>query len=159
MNIFDGNKKLKTAKIITLIFLGVLFVWFSFDMTGLKSGQTKIVTPAFPDTPEDFVFWLLFVGAIVVFVLKDGVGKYVLTGFLLVWFLIQATVYFSGGEGIARYNDFFFDTHRIFAASDKFIIKDTYHMFLDVFILSALIAAVWYLVLKIRIRRTKNYPN
>ncbi|MDR2202480.1 MAG: hypothetical protein LBP26_06985 [Clostridiales bacterium] len=151
MQVFDDNKTLKTAKILTLIFVGVLFIWFLFDMTGLKFGQTKIVTSAFTDEPIDFVFLLLFIGAAVVFILKDKVGKYVLTGFLFVWFLIQASVYFSAKQGIAKYNDFFFDTHRIFAASDTFIIKDTYHIFLDLFILFALIASITFLVLKIRI--------
>jgi hypothetical protein len=82
MKIFDDSKKLKLTKIIMLVFLVILLIWFTFDITGLRFGQTKIVTSAFIDEPIDFVFWLVFAACIVLFVLKDKLGKYAITGFM-----------------------------------------------------------------------------
>jgi hypothetical protein len=60
------------------------------------------------------------------------------------------SVYFRQGERVAGYYNFFSGTHRLFAASDRFIIKDTYYTFLDIFIALALISSTVFLIMKIR---------
>lgn len=149
MKVFSENKTLKILKIAVLCIVGILFIWFSFDMTGLSFGQTKLVTSAFIDEPIDFVFWLIFLALFVLFILKDNIGKYVLSAFVLVWGIIQYSMYFKSTEGITNYNEFFSDTHHMIPASDNFLVKDTYHFFLDIFIFLALAVLIAFTVVSI----------
>ena len=153
LKIFDSSKHLKILKIVALSFAGLLLLWFTFDITGLKFGKIKIVTSAFVDEPIDFVFYLIFIASIVCFVLKDKIGKYMLLIFLLLWGTFQLTVYFKSGESIAAYNNAFADTHHIIAASNDLLVKDTYHIFLDIFILLALISVKIFFIVKIISRK------
>lgn len=149
LKIFDSSKTLKILKIIALFFSGLLLLWFTFDITGLKCGNIKIVTSAFVDEPIDFVFYIVFIASIVCFVFKEKIGKYVLSTFLLLWGIFQFTTYCKSGDSIAAYNKQFVDTHHIIAASNDILVKDTYHIFLDVLILLALISAITFLLAKI----------
>ncbi len=149
IKIFDDNKHLKISKIIALIFTGILLLWFTFDLTGLKFGKTKIVTSAFVDEPVDVLFYLIYVVSITFFILTDKIGKYFLGAFLLLWGTFQFAIYFKSGESIVAYNKTFADTHHIIAASNDALIKDTYHIFLDILILLALILVVVFSVAKI----------
>ncbi len=156
LKIFDDEKLPKILKITALALSGILLLWFTFDMTGLRFVDTKIVTSAFVDEPIDFVFYLIFIACIVCFILKDKIGKYALSGFLLLWGAFQLSLYFSSGDGIASYNKTFADTHHIIAASSEILVKDTYHIFLDIFILLALISAIAFLVVKIILDKRKK---
>ena len=151
--VFDHNKTVRTAKIVTIAILGLLLLWFTFDITGLKIGKTKFVTSAFIDEPIDFVFWLIFIGSISLFILKDNIGKYVISGFIFLWGGIQLSIYFKSKSGIESYNQFFSDTHHMIEASENFIVKDTYHLILDVLILLAFISAILYIILKLKTKR------
>ena len=153
IKVFDDNKTVRTAKIVTIAILGLLLLWFTFDITGLKIGQTKLVTSAFIDEPIDFVFWLIFIGNIVLFILKDNIGKYIIAGFIFLWGGIQLSIYFKSKSGIESYNQFFSDTHHIIEASENFIVKDTYHLILDVLILLTLISTILYIILKLKTKR------
>ena len=153
IKVFDNNKTVRTAKIVTIAILGLLLFWFTFDITGLKIGQTKLVTSAFIDEPIDFVFWLIFIGSIVLFILKDKIGKYIIAGFIFLWGGVQLSMYFKSKSGIESYNQFFSDTHHIIEASENFIVKDTYHLILDVLILLAFISTILYLILKLKTKR------
>ncbi|MDE6001113.1 MAG: hypothetical protein K2G96_02180, partial [Clostridia bacterium] len=156
----DSSKHLKILKIVALAFSGLLLFWFTFDVTGLKFGNVKIVTSAFVDEPVDFVFYLIFIASIVCFILKDKIGKYTLSVFLLLWGAFQLTIYFKSGESIAAYNNTFADTHHIIAASNVKLVKDTYHIFLDVFILLALISAIIFFIAEIlHIKKSKMKAN
>ncbi|MDE5722471.1 MAG: hypothetical protein K2I30_07040 [Clostridia bacterium] len=156
LKIFDDNRKLKALKIIALAFLGILLLWFTFNITGLKIGNTKIVISAFIDEPIDFLFYFVFIASIVVFILNDKIGKYMLSAFLLLWGGFQFTTYFKTGESIAAYNKTFADTHHIIAASQETLIKDTYHIFLDIFILLAFIVIMLFLIVKIVSSKKKS---
>lgn len=149
VKIFDDNKMLKILKIITLSCLGILFIWFTFDMTGLSFGSTKIVTSAFIDEPIDFIFWLVLLGCIVLFILKDNLGKFIVTVYLFFWGAFQFSVYFRTGEKIIAYNNSFADTHHIIAASQEILIKDTYHIFLDIFIALSFVTSLVYIIVQI----------
>ena len=67
----------------------------------------------------------------------------------MLWGTFQFAIYFKSGESIAAYNKTFADTHHIIAASNDALIKDTYHIFLDILILLALISVVVFSVAKI----------
>lgn len=149
LKIFDSSKYLKILKIVALFFAGLLLLWFTFDITGLKFGNIKIVTSAFVDEPIDFVFYLIFVASIICFIFKDNIGKYMLSAFLLLWGTFQLSIYFKSGDSIAAYNNTFADTHHIIAASNDLLVKDTYHIFLDIFILLSFISAIIFFIAKI----------
>ena len=153
IKVFDSDKTVRTAKIITIALLGLLLLWFTFDMTGLKIGQAKLVTSAFIDEPIDFVFWLIFIVSRVLFILNDKIGKYIIAGFIFLWGGVQLSMYFKSKSGIESYNQFFSDTHHIIEASENFIVKDTYHLILDVLILLAFISTILYLILKLKTKR------
>ena len=153
IKVFDNSKTVRTAKIVTIALLGLLLLWFTFDITGLKIGQTKLVTSAFIDEPIDFVFWLIFITSILLFILKDNIGKYIIAGFIFLWGGIQLSMYFKSKSGIESYNQFFSETHHIFKASENFIVKDTYHLILDVLILLTLISTILYIILKLKTKR------
>lgn len=146
VKIFGGDKLTRTLKIVVMCFLCVLLLWFTFDITGLRFGGTILVVSAFKDEPIDFVFYIVFFGCAVFFVLKDNIGKYVLAVFLLLWGAFQFSVYFKSGDGIASYNEFFADTHHMIAASPDVLVKDTYHILLDIFISLAFISALAYII-------------
>lgn len=156
LKISDGGKLLKASKITALAFSGILLLWFTFDITGLKFGNVKIVTSAFMDEPIDFMFYLIFISCIACFIFIDKIGKYILPVFLLLWSGFQFSVYFKSGENIASYNETFADTHRIIAASADVLVKDTYHIFLDIFISLAFISAITFLAVKIVSERAKK---
>ena len=153
IKLFDDNKTVRTAKIVTIAILSLLSVWFTFNITGLKIGQTKLVTSAFIDEPTDFVFWLIFIGSIVLFILKDKIGKYIIALFILLLGGIQFSIYFKSKSGIESYNKFFSDTHHIIEASENFIVKDTYHLILDILILLAFVSVIVYIILKLKTKR------
>lgn len=146
VKIFGGDKLTRTLKIVVMCFLCVLLLWFTFDITGLRFGGTILVVSAFKDEPIDFVFYIVFFGCAVFFVLKDNIGKYVLAVFLLLWGAFQFSVYFKSGDGIASYNEFFADTHHMIAALPDVLVKDTYHILLDIFISLAFISALAYII-------------
>lgn len=156
IKVFNENKTLKILKIVTLGIVGMLLIWFTFDITGLSFEQTKLVTSAFIDEPIDFVFWLILLALFVLFILKDKVGKYVLSAFILVWGIIQYSMYFKSIEGITKYNEYFSDTHHIIPVSDNFLIKDTYHFFLDIFIFLALALLIAFMVVSIIKSKSKT---
>ena len=76
-------------------------------------------------------------------------GKYFLSAFLFFWGVFQFTTYFKTGENIAAYNKTFADTPHIIAASQNTLVKDTYHIFLDIFILFAFITIMIFLIVTI----------
>ncbi len=155
LKIFDDDKPLKIFKIITLIFSGILLLWFTFDITGLKCGSIRIVTSAFIDEPVDIAFYLIYVASIAFFIFKDKIGKYFLAVFLLLWGTFQFAIYFKSGESLVAYNKTFADTHHIIAASNDALIKDSYHIFLDILILLALISVLVFLVTNIVVNKKK----
>lgn len=156
LQIFEDSRKLKALKIIALVFSGILLLWFTFDITGLKIGDTNIVTSAFINEPIDFVFYLIFIASIVCFILKDKIGKFILSVFLFFWGVFQFTTYFKTDESIAAYNKTFADTHHIIAASQNTLVKDTYHIFLDIFILFAFITIFIFLIVTIVSNKKKS---
>ncbi len=157
--VFGDNRLLKVLKIVSLCFCGILLLWFTFDMTGLKFGNAKFVTSAFIDEPIDFVFYMIYCGCIVLFILKDKIGQYVLSVFLFVWGFIQYSMYFYTGESIESYNNFFANTHHIIDVSPDILIKDTYHIFLDIFIFLAFISVLTFMTTQIIFYFKKRKKN
>ncbi len=143
-------------KKIVIIALGILFVWFTLDITGFAIKDFVLVISAFKDEPIDVVWWAIFLIATVLFIWKDKIGKYIIAAFLVIWAFIQCRMYFIGEQGIKSYNNYFINegTHRILPTSNTFLVKDTYHIFLDILILFSLICVFIFVVKSLAKSRT-----
>jgi hypothetical protein len=135
-------------KKITVISIGILFVWFTIDITGFTIGKIILVVSAFKDEPIDILWWGVFIAALILFIFKEKIGKYIMLAFLAIWAFIQGKIYFRDEEGIQGYYNFFYNegTHRLIPASDSFLVKDTYHIFIDLFILISLVCITIFIL-------------
>ena len=74
-------------------------------------------------------------------------GRFLLGIFILFWTIIQFSMYFSFDvKAIKKYNIFFNNTYRFFPFSEKFLIKDAYHIILDILILCTLISLIIFIL-------------
>jgi hypothetical protein len=125
-----------------------LFIWYLLDITGLAMGDTIIVVSAFVDEPIDVIFLVLFGAFFFLYFKAEKIGKWALSIFLGCWAVLQYSKYFGSRESIESYNAFFAseNTHRIFPPSESFLIKDTYHIVLDILLLIALLCVILFLI-------------
>ncbi|MDF2535470.1 MAG: hypothetical protein K0R18_1629 [Bacillales bacterium] len=130
----------------TNILVSVLFFWFTLDILGVKIGNFYLVESAIKDEPIDIIWWIIFIICFVIFIMKDKIGKYILLSFVSIWCFIQYSMYFNSAKRIERYNSFFKETHHIISPSNEFLIKDTYHIFLDLFLFVVLINLITFAV-------------
>lgn len=121
-----------------------LLLWFFLDMVGLSINSRILVTRSYRD---DGVFFLVFFVLFIWYVFKDKVGKYFLTGWLFMWFLIQFLSHwyftiFGPSQGKINY---FADTIKLIPSSTIYI-PDLYHIILHVLILVSLINMIIYCI-------------
>ncbi|OOM15899.1 hypothetical protein [Clostridium saccharobutylicum] len=140
-------------KKITNILVSVLFFWFTLDVLGMKIGKFYLVESAIKDEPIDIIWWVIFIICFIIFIVKDKVGKYVLLSFVSFWCVIQYSMYFKSPKKIESYNTFFKETHHIISPSNNFLIKDTYHIFLDLFLFLVLINLIIFII---KSKRSQN---
>lgn len=123
----------KTYAIISNL---ILLIWFFLAMTGLSIGDSVLVTAAYR---EDGLFFGIYIVALLLFIWKYHVGKYILIGWLAMWFITQFYFHwwftiFGPWEGKMNY---FSDTIKLIPAITVYI-PDLYHIILHLFILVAL---------------------
>jgi hypothetical protein len=140
MGVGDNLKK------TTNFLLSLLFFWFTLDIFGVKIGSFYLVESAIKDEPIDIIWWVIFVICFIIFIVKDEIGKYILLSFVSIWCFIQYSMYLKSPEKVQSYNRFFKQTHHIILPSDKFLIKDTYHIFLDLFLFAVLINLIMFII-------------
>ncbi|MDR0964798.1 MAG: hypothetical protein LBM60_09300 [Clostridium sp.] len=147
---------MRKTKKAALIVLSILLIWFALNLTGFKIGDFTLVVSAFIDEPIDVAFFAVFCVFTFLFIRFEKVGQWLLLLFLVGWAFMQSSMYFRSAKGIKSYNDFFLNegTHRLFTMSDTILIKDTYHIILDVLILAALAAIAVSIV---NIRKCRKY--
>lgn len=128
----------------SIIANSILLVWFFLNMIGLYFGESYLVTRSWR---EDGIFFLIFLFAFIVFLVKEKSGKYILSIVLSIWLIVQ---FFShewftivgGGEGKIRY---FENAIKWIDLSNRYI-PDVYHSILHFFILIALGTTLVYSV-------------
>lgn len=134
----------KKACILTNV---ILFIWFVFDMTGLKIGKMVFVEAAWK---ENGAFLLVFLAALLIFIWKAEAGKYVLSLWLLAWGSMQFlahwyhTIFGAKADDISSYNRNFLHTYHVIPMSPTVPVPDFYHMVLHALILAALISVLVY---------------
>jgi hypothetical protein len=120
----------------------ILLAWFFLDMVGVYFKNNHLVTRSWRD---DGIFFIIFLGALILFLLKENVGKYILIIWQSLWLLTQFISHewytiVGGGEEKIR----FFEGSIKFIKSDLRYIPDVYHIVLHILILVALISTIIY---------------
>src|SRR6056297_2984832 len=119
-----------------------LLVWFFLDITGVYFEKNYLVTTSWR---EDGLFFLVFVFALIFFIVKERIGKFVLIIWQILWLITQ---FFShewytlvgGGEGKISY---FKDSIKLFHSESRYI-PDLYHIILHLLIVIALVTTILY---------------
>ncbi|WP_105616452.1 hypothetical protein [Vallitalea okinawensis] len=119
-----------------------LLLWFFLDIVGMNIGGYILVTRSYSD---DGIFFLIFLILFIGFLLKERIGKYLLTGWLFMWFSTQFLSHwyftiFGPSEGKINY---FADTIKLVSSSNIYI-PDLYHIILHILILVSLINIIIY---------------
>ena len=126
----------------------ILLVWFFLDMIGVYFGDKCLVTQYYK---EDGVFFLIYLTAIILFIIKDQIGKWIVAVWTSIWFVIQFLchewyTFFNGGimgslEGKIKY---FSETVQWIKIEGKYI-PDIYHTVLHILILLVIITTFMFI--------------
>lgn len=144
------NQRKKVTVITNLILLG----WFFLDMVGVYFGNNILVSRSYKD---DGVYFIIFAFALLLFLLKDRIGKYVLFIWLFIWFGAQfySHWYITIFGPWERMNTFFADTIKIIPSSNIYI-PDLYHTVLHILILISLGSLIIFL-LSLRKKKVQSF--
>lgn len=132
-----------------MIPLVVLLIWFFLDMTGLYLGNGCLVSRAYK---EDGLFFIIYLAAIVLFLVKEKIGKWTLLAWLLLWFTAQFlnhewyTIFNSGFMGTAQGKiRYFSDTIKWLTIEGRYV-PDIYHSVLHILLIAAIISTIAYII-------------
>ena len=130
----------------------ILLLWFFLDMIGIHFGDKCLVTRSYK---EDGIFFLIYLIAVVLFIIEEKFGKWFVICWMSMWFVIQFMCHewysiFNGGfmgtlEGKI---EFFSGTIQWLQIEGRYV-PDVYHTILHVLILCTLTVTIIYTV-KIR---------
>ena len=128
-------------KIYCIVVQIALLLWFFLDMTGLYFGDKCLVTRSYK---EDGIFFIVYLITIIVFLIKENVGKWLVIGWTSMWLVIQFmchewyTIFGSGFMGTLEGKiEYFSGTIQWLQIDGKYI-PDLYHTILHILILSVL---------------------
>ncbi len=129
----------------------VLLVWFFLDMIGVYFENSYLVSQSWRD---DGIFFVIFLIALLAFLLKEKIGKYILIAWESLWLITQLISHewytiAGGGEGKIRY---FEGSIKLINPGSRYI-PDVYHIILHILILAALITTILYTM---RLKSAKN---
>lgn len=126
----------------------ILLVWFFLDMIGVYFGDKCLVTQSYK---EDGLFFLIYLTAIILFIIKDKIGKWIVAVWTSIWFVIQFLCHewytiFNGGimgslEGKIKY---FSETVQWIKIEGKYI-PDIYHTVLHILLLFVIITTFMFI--------------
>ncbi|MBQ9885717.1 MAG: hypothetical protein IJM37_02470 [Lachnospiraceae bacterium] len=125
---------------ITIIFQIVLWIWFLGCTITYRVGK-KLLVEGVELKSAEFVVLCLYTLGIIAFHCFQPLGKWILFGILILWFIVQFmchwyfTIFGASERKLQGYNDCFRDSVRIFPMSDKRLIPDLYHIVLHILIL------------------------
>ena len=126
----------------------ILFVWFFLEMIGVYFGDKCLVTQSYK---EDGLFFLIYLTAIILFIIKDKIGKWIVAVWTSIWFVIQFLCHewytiFNDGimgslEGKIKY---FSETVQWIKIEGKYI-PDIYHTVLHILLLLVIITTFMFI--------------
>lgn len=136
------NKKLKISYLITQV---LLLAWFFLDMTGVYYTDGYLVTRSYK---EDGIFFLIYLAAVVLFIIRDKIGKWAFLIWSVIWFITQfmnhelVTITGNNSEGKMRY----FEGALKWLDIEGVYVPDVYHTVLHVLILAVIVVGVIYVM-------------
>ena len=131
----------------TILPQAVLWLWFLGCVTTWRFGRILLVEGMGVKSAE-FAMLCLYSLGLAAFYAFRPVGKWVLTGILLLWFTVQFfchwyyTIFGASEKKLRGYNDCFRGTARLFPASETRLVPDLYHIVLHGLILLNIAAAL-----------------
>ncbi|WP_088723937.1 hypothetical protein [Streptococcus mutans] len=64
----------------------LLLIWFFLDMIGLSVGKHYLVTQSYH---EDGIFFLIYLFTVLLFVINDNIGKWLVATCVFLWGIVQ----------------------------------------------------------------------
>ena len=126
----------------------LLLIWFFLDMIGLSVGKHYLVTQSYH---EDGIFFLIYLFTVLLFVINDNIGKWLVATCVFLWGIVQ----FLSHEWYTFFNSGFMGTTagkiRYFEYSLRWLkmngryIPDVYHTILHLLIVLVLISSIFYI--------------
>lgn len=120
----------------------LLFLWFMLDMTGLQIGGKVLVNQSWQN---DGIFMLLFVASLASYIYREKIGKYVLSGWLFMWFIVQFFSHWSftiANFGIGSNKIEYYEGTIKIINTNNIYVPDLYHTVEHILILAALITMI-----------------
>ena len=134
-------------KIYCIIAQMILLLWFFLDMIGLNLGNKCLVTKSYK---EDGIFFLVYVVAMFMFIIKEKIGMWFVIGWMTMCFVIQFlchewyTIFNDGFMGTLEGKIEYFSGTIQWLQIDGRYIPDVYHTILHILILCALTVTLIY---------------
>lgn len=130
----------RTLFLITQI---ILLIWFFLDMTGVYFDAGYLVTRSYKD---DGVFFLIYLTTVILFIVKEKIGKWAVTVWSVIWFAAQ----FASHELVTLTGNGYENKSRYFEGSLKWLdidgvyVPDVYHTVLHILLLVVVIGGTVY---------------
>lgn len=143
------TRRLKPVFLITQL---LLLAWFFLDMIGVYFNDGYLVTCSYK---EDGIFFLIYFSAVVLFIIKDRIGKWAVLIWSVMWLITQfmnhelVTITGNNHEGKISY----FEGAIKWLDIEGVYVPDVYHTVLHVLILAVIVVGVIYVV---RSKKRKN---
>lgn len=121
----------------------LLLIWFFLDMTGVYFKDSYLVTRSYID---DGLFFVIYLATVVLFLIKDKIGKWAVLGWSAIWFIAQfmshefVTITGNGYENKMHY----FEGALKWLEIDGVYVPDVYHTVLHILILAVIITGAVY---------------
>ena len=147
------NKRLKTVFLITQV---LLLAWFFLDMIGVYFNDGYLVTRSYK---EDGIFFIIYLATIVLFIIKEKIGKWAVLVWSVMWFITQ----FMNHELVTITGNNYEGKMRYFAGSLNWLeiegiyVPDVYHTILHILILVVIVVGVIYILKTMKKRSSRRY--
>lgn len=145
-----NSGKKKTVFLIAQI---ILLIWFFLDMIGVYFDDAYLVTRSYKD---DGIFFLIYLTTMVVFIIKEKIGKWAVTVWSVIWLIAQ----FANHELITLTGNGYENVSRYFEGSLKWIdiegvyVPDVYHTVLHILLIAVVIIGINYIFKKEKQKET-----
>ena len=138
---------IKLKKKYCIIAQMILLLWFFLDMIGIHFGDKCLVTRSYK---EDGIFFLIYLTAVVLFIIEEKFGKWFVICWMSMWFVIQFlchewyTIFNSGFMGTLEGKIEYFSGTIQWLQIDGRYIPDVYHTILHILIIISLTVTIIY---------------
>ena len=132
-------------KIVCIVTQIILLLWFFLDMTGVYFEESYLVTRSYK---EDGIFFVIYLVTVVLFLIKDKIGKWAVSVWCSLWFAVQffshelVTITGNGYENKSHY----FEGAVKWLEIDGVYIPDVYHTVLHILILTVLVTTIVFMI-------------